>query len=94
MPLWTESEILEAAELLELKLGYEFIQNLILRFGGCVRYIFTEDEDFRNEGIQNLEKAINSIESFVDLKKCLNLKMEDKDVIHRIFLFRANCGEA
>ena len=57
MPLWTESEILEAAESLELKLGYEFIQNLMLRFGGSVRYIFTEDEDFRNEGIQSHDQS-------------------------------------
>jgi hypothetical protein len=96
MPLWTESEILEAVELLKLKLDYEFIQTLMLRFGGSerfggsVRYILTEDEDFRIEGIQNLDKAIASIESFEDLKKCIDLKMDDKDTIHKIFYFVPN----
>jgi hypothetical protein len=87
MPLWSEREIFEAAEWLELRLEYELIQKLFSRFGGSVRYILTEDEGFRDEGIQNQEKAIASIKSFVDLEKFLDLQMDDKDVIHRVFYF-------
>jgi hypothetical protein len=90
MPLMSEREILEAVELLKLRLEYEFIQKLFSRFGGSVRYILTEDEKFRKIGLQNQEKAINSIKSFVDLEKCLDLKMDDKDVIHRVFYFVPN----
>lgn len=90
MPLWSEHELFEAVELLELSLEYEFIQKLYSKFGGSVRYILTEKEKFRKNGLQSLEKAIASIKSFVDLEKCLNLKMEDKDVIHRVFYFVPN----
>jgi hypothetical protein len=88
MPLWTEREIFEAAELLELNLDYDFIPKLFSTFGGTVRYIFTEDENFRiEEGFQNLKKAINSVKSLADLEKCLDLKVDDKDIIHRVFYF-------
>jgi hypothetical protein len=63
---------------------------LFSRFGGSVRYILTENAKFRKKGLQNQEKAINSIESYVDVKKCLDLKMDDKDVIHRVFYFVPN----
>jgi hypothetical protein len=93
MPLWTEREMLEAVESLELRLDDRLIQNLITRFGGSVRYILTEDDDFRKVGMQNQEKAIRSIKSFVDLEKCLDLVMNDKDIIHRVFYFvpKMNC---
>jgi hypothetical protein len=87
MPLWSEREIFEAAEWLELRLESELIQKLFSRFGGSVRYILTDDEGFREKGLHYQEKAINSIESFVDLEKCLDLKKDYKDVIHRVFYF-------
>jgi hypothetical protein len=87
MPLWTEREIFEAAELLELGLDYDLIPKLLSTFGGTVRYILTEDEIFRIEGFQNLKKAINSVKSLADLEKCLDLKVDDKDIIHRLFYF-------
>ncbi len=90
MPLWSEREVLEAVELLELRLNYDDIQKQILRFGGSVRYILTEDDDFRMEGLQNQEKAMNSIKSFLDLEMCLDLKKDDNDVIHRLFYFVPN----
>ena len=84
MPLWSESEIYEAADLLGLDLSQDFIKHLIFRFGGSVRYIFSNKEKFRQEGIKEQGKAIASIESFDYLKKCLNL-MSDEDIIHRVF---------
>jgi hypothetical protein len=90
MPLRREHEIIKAVELLKLTSEYEFIQKLFSRFGWSVRYILTEDEKFRKVELQNQDKAINSIEPFVDLKKCLGLKMDDKDVIHRVFYFVPN----
>ena len=68
MPLWSEREIFEAVELLELRLEYELIQKLFSRFGGSVRYILTKDAKFRKGGLKYQQKAINSIESFADKK--------------------------
>jgi hypothetical protein len=87
MPLWTEPEILEAVELLELELDEKLVRDLFYRFGGSVRYILTEDQDFRDEGMDSQIKAITSINSYAILEKCLQLKLEDKDVIHRVFYF-------
>jgi hypothetical protein len=50
MPFWTERELFEAAELLELNLDDDLIQKLFTRFGGSVRYILTENENFRIKG--------------------------------------------
>jgi hypothetical protein len=69
LPLWSETEIMEAAEFLDLRLEYDFHQNLFSRLGGSVRYIVTENEKFRKKGLQNQEKAFNSIEIFMELKK-------------------------
>jgi hypothetical protein len=94
MPLWTEREIFEAADLLELNLDYEDIQNLISRFGGSVRYILTTDIDFRKEGRKNQERAIGSIKSWADFEKCLMLRIDDKDIIHRVFYFVPDMDES
>jgi hypothetical protein len=60
---------MEAAEFLDFRLEYDFHQNLFSRLGGSVRYIVTENEKFRKKGLQNQEKAFNSIEMFMELKK-------------------------
>jgi len=69
MPLWSEREIIEAVELLELRLEYDFIQKLFLRFCGSVRSILTENEKFRKKGLQTQGKAIISIESFKEVSQ-------------------------
>ena len=93
MPLWTEREIFEAAELLELGLDYDLIQNLFFRFGGSVQYILTTDIDFREEGLDHQDRAIGSIKSWADLEKCLMLRIDDKDIIHRVFYFVPDMGK-
>jgi hypothetical protein len=97
MPLWTEREIFEAAELLELGLDYDLIQKLFFRFGGSVQYILTTDIDFREEGLDHQDRAIGSIKSWADLKKYnpnfLDVKVDDKDIIHRVFYFVPDMGK-
>ena len=86
LPLWSETEIMEAAEFLDLRLEYDFHQNLFSRLGGSVRYIVTENEKFRKKGLQNQEKAFNSIEIFMELKK----GMTKISFIHKVFYFVPN----
>jgi len=68
-----------------MALDYETIQKLVYRFGGSVRYILTEDTEFREDGLNEQEQAITSIKSCADLRKCLTLKVDDKDIVHRVF---------
>jgi hypothetical protein len=87
MPLWSEKEIYEAAELLELKVDAVCIEFSIFRFGGSVRYILTDNEEFRRKGIEEQNNSIDSVKSIAQLEIFLELNVEDEDFIHTIFYF-------
>jgi hypothetical protein len=91
LPLWTLQELWEANELLELGLDREKIGERFLFFGGSARYCLTLDVDFYNRGVEEIRRKANSIESFRDIKECLEKKADKADVSNQIFHYMPLC---
>jgi hypothetical protein len=85
LPVWTLQELWEANELLELGIDYWTIEERFLLFGGSARYCLTLDVDFYTNGVEEITRKANSIESFREIKECLEKKADKADVSHQIF---------
>ena len=85
LPVWTLQELWEANELLELGLDYRTIEERFLFFGGSARYCLTLDTKFYNRGVEEIIRKANSIQSFREIKECLEKKADKADVSHQIF---------
>ena len=87
MPIWTEYELIDANDVLNLGLDVDTIEERFLLFDGCARFCLATDEDFYEKGVHELKSKIKDIKSFYRLKRCVSNKANMQSIAHSIFYY-------
>jgi hypothetical protein len=61
MPVWKIKELQEAVKLLELKIEEKELEKRYKLFGGSARYCLSLDENFVDQGIEDIKLALGEI---------------------------------
>ncbi|KAJ3268283.1 hypothetical protein HDV01_003214 [Terramyces sp. JEL0728] len=85
LPFWSLEELWDANDLLGLGLDNDAVEKRFLTFGGSARYCLSQNQRFYNGGVEELEQKVHSIQSFMAIKECLEMKTDKADICHRIF---------
>lgn len=85
METWDYDELLKAVKKLELQISTDEIYKRYQLFGGVARYCIDENEEAVIIGERALHRAINAIDSFDDMEKCLNGSEDHEKIAHRLF---------
>jgi hypothetical protein len=84
MPVWKIKELQEAVKLLELKIEEKELPKRYKLFGGSARYCLSLDENFVDQGIEDIKLALGEIKGFDQVEDCFNVFLDLNKIVHRL----------
>ncbi|CAK4240286.1 unnamed protein product [Aphanomyces euteiches] len=84
MPVWELTELSDAVEMLNLKISFEELIERYQTFGGVPRYCLAETTTAYQEGLNDLDEAIETIHSIYDVQVCFQRHILENRVGHRL----------
>ena len=84
MPVWELGELWDAVQLLHLELSFEELIKRHQQFGGVPRYCLVTNPDGYQQGLDEMEEAIEKIKTFEDVQACFEKSMPKNLVVHRL----------
>ncbi|KAH9122918.1 hypothetical protein LEN26_010055 [Aphanomyces euteiches] len=87
MPVWELGELWDAVNLLSLNISSQELSNRYQQLGGVPRYCLQTESDDYQQGLVEIEEAIEKIKTFEDVQACFEKSMPTNLVVHRLLYY-------
>ncbi|CAK5181390.1 unnamed protein product [Aphanomyces euteiches] len=87
MPVWELGELWDAVNLLSLNISSQELSNRYQQLGGVPRYCLQTESDDYQQGLVEIEEAIEKIKTFEDVQACFEKSMPTNLVAHRLLYY-------